>query len=80
MKKFKKIALRMFAVIIAQTMGMLGAGSVLGIEVWQAAAMAAVGGIATVSEALARAYLKDGDLTIAEIDEAFSKIKAKGGK
>jgi hypothetical protein len=52
----------------------------LGLEAWQAAAMAAVGGIATVSEALARAYLKDGDLTIAEIDEAFSKIKAKGGK
>jgi len=80
MNKFKKIILRMFAVIVAQTMGMLGTGSLLGLEVWQAAAMAAVGGVATVCEALARAYLKDGDLTIAEIDEAFSKVKGKDNK
>jgi hypothetical protein len=79
-KKFKSISSRMVAVVIAQAMGMLGAGSLLGLEVWQAAAMAAVGGIATVSEALARAYLKDGKLSISEIDEAFSKVKAKGGK
>jgi len=79
-RKFKNISSRMFAVVIAQAMGMLGAGSLLGLEVWQAAAMAAVGGIATVSEALARAYLKDGKLSVSEIDEAFSKVKAKGGK
>jgi len=77
MKKTKQIFLRMFAVVVAQGMGMLGAGSVIGIELWQAAALAAVSGVAVVSEALARAYLTDGELSSSEINAAFSRLPDK---
>ena len=65
---------RMVALIIMQMMGAIGSGAVLGLEVWQSATMAAVMGVATVSEALARAYMTDGEITTAEIDASFSKM------
>jgi len=77
MKKTKQIFLRMFAVVVAQGMGMLGAGSIIGIELWQAASLAAVSGVAVVSEALARAYLTDGELSSSEINAAFSRLPDK---
>ena len=57
-----------------QMMGAIGSGAVLGLEVWQSATMAAVMGVATVSEALARAYMTDGKISTAEIDASFSKM------
>jgi hypothetical protein len=39
--------------------------------------MAGIGGVATVVEALSRAYLKDGKLTMAEIDEIFAEAESK---
>jgi len=65
---------RMVALIIMQMMGAIGSGAVLGLEVWQSATMAAVMGVATVSEALARAYMTDGKISTAEIDASFSKM------
>ena len=65
---------RMVALIIMQMMGAIGSGAVLGLEVWQSATMAAVMGIATVSEALARAYMTDGEISTAEIDASFNKM------
>lgn len=65
---------RMVALIIMQMMGAIGSGAVLGLEVWQSATMAAVMGVATVSEALARAYMTDGEISTAEIDASFSKM------
>jgi hypothetical protein len=64
----------MVALIIMQMMGAIGSGAVLGLEVWQSATMAAVMGVATVSEALARAYMTDGKISTAEIDASFSKM------
>jgi hypothetical protein len=64
----------MVALIIMQMMGAIGSGAVLGLEVWQSATMAAVMGVATVSEALARAYMTDGEISTAEIDASFSKM------
>lgn len=65
---------RIFAVFSATALSVLGAGSIVGIEVWKAAAMAGIGGVATVIERLSRAYLEDGILTKNEINQAFAGI------
>ena len=70
---------RMVALIIMQMMGAIGSGAVLGLEVWQSAVMAGVMGVATVAEALARAYMTDGSISTSEIDDSFGKMD-KGNK
>jgi hypothetical protein len=65
---------RMVALIIMQMMGAIGSGAVLGLEVWQSAVMAGVMGVATVAEALARAYMVDGNISTSEIDASFAKM------
>ena len=75
MKKVKSIFTRMLAVVIATALGTIGAGSIVGFDTWKTAALAAIMAVAVVSEDLARAYLKDGSLTDAEINAAFSKIE-----
>ena len=75
MKKVKNITTRMIAVIIATALGTIGAGSIIGLDTWKTAALAAIMAVAVVSEDLARAFLKDGSLTDAEINAAFSKIE-----
>jgi hypothetical protein len=77
MKIFLDVLRRMVAVIIASVMGVLGAGSILGIEVWKTALLASITGISVIAEDLARAYLKDGKLDSAEINEAFAKMPEK---
>jgi len=72
--KTQNILARVFAVFIAQALGMLGAGSLIGIEVWQAALLAGVMGVATVAEGLARAFLHDGKLSLDEINDVFGKV------
>jgi hypothetical protein len=64
----------MIAVIIATGLGTIGAGSLVGIAIWKTAGLAALMGVAVVSEELARSYLVDGDLTEEEINAAFSKV------
>ena len=73
-KKIKHIAGRMLAVFIATALGVIGTGAVIGVEVWQAALMAGIGGVATVLEGLSRAYLQDGKLTLDEINGVFGKV------
>ena len=52
-----------------------------GVEPVKAAAIAGGLAIAGVITDLAREFLKDGDLTLAEVDEVFKKAsKGKGGK
>ena len=75
MKKISNIFSRMIAVVIATALGTIGAGSIIGLETWKTAALAALMAIAVVAEDLARSYLKDGSLSDAEINSAFSKIK-----
>lgn len=74
LKKVKSILARMVAVIIATGLGTIGAGSLVGLAVWKTAGLAALMGVAVVSEELARAYLVDGDLTDEEINAAFAKV------
>ena len=62
MDTFKNVMMRIIAVIAAESLGVIGAGSLVGIEVWQAAVLAGALGAATVIEALARFFLADGKL------------------
>ena len=73
--KVKDITWRMLAVFIATALGVLGTGALIGVEVWQAALMAGIGGVATVLENLARAYLDDGKITQDEINGVFTKVR-----
>jgi lactam utilization protein B len=79
-KQVKDISGRMMAVVIASVMGTLGAGALLGIDTWKSAALAAIMGVAVVSESLARGYLSDGKLDEKEINEAFAKANEKKSK
>jgi hypothetical protein len=65
---------RILAVFAASGLTVLGAGAVVGVELWDAVFMAGILGVATVIEKLARSFLEDGKLTLAEIDEAFAKV------
>ena len=77
METFKNVMMRIVAVIAAEALGVIGAGSLVGIEVWQAAVLAGALGAATVVEALARFFLADGKLDSDEINAAFAKVDSK---
>jgi hypothetical protein len=80
MATFKNVIMRIFAVIAAEALGVIGAGSLVGIEVWQAAVLAGALGAARVLEALARFFLNDGSLTADEINAAFAKVDKKASE
>lgn len=77
MSKFKSVATRVMAVFAASGLSVIGAGALAGVELWKAALMAGIGGVATVVEALARAYMDDGVLDEDEINAAFKKVDKK---
>jgi len=74
------IARRTFAVIILKVTGIFVGGSVIGLEVFQALAMAAFAGIIDVAQELSRSYLSDGELNVEEINRTFGKIAEKDNK
>lgn len=80
METVKSVLMRIFAVIAAESLGVIGAGSLVGIEVWQAGVLAGALGAAQVLEALARFYLADGHLSADEINAAFAKVDKKAGE
>ncbi|MFM1756442.1 MAG: hypothetical protein RL621_1396 [Bacteroidota bacterium] len=71
MKKVLEIVKRMIATFVATAIGVVGSGAIVGVDVAKAALMAGVGACAVVLERLSRAYLEDGELSTAEINEAF---------
>lgn len=75
--KLRTISGRIIAVFVATALGVIGTGALIGVEVWQAALMAGIGGVATVLEGLSRAYLKDGALTHDEINAVFAKADSE---
>ena len=77
METFKSVMMRIVAVVAAEALGVIGGGSLVGIEVWQAAVLAGALGAARVLEALARFYLADGELSADEINQAFAKVDKK---
>jgi hypothetical protein len=68
----KKIFKRTIALVILKVSGVLAAGSIAGVELWQSALVAAFVGVMEVAESLARAYVVDGILDDEEIDIAFA--------
>lgn len=77
LEQFKKILARILAVFMASGLSVIGAGTIAGIELWQAIMVAGVGGVATVVEGLSRAYLDDGKLSAQEVDDIFNKVDKK---
>lgn len=66
--------MRIVAVFAASGLSVIGAGAVVGISTIKAVILAGTLGVATVVEALARAFLNDGKLTAKEINDAFAKV------
>lgn len=79
MKLFWNVMLRIAATFVASALGVIGAGSIMGIELWVAAAMGGILAVFKVIELLAIAFLEDGKLTLEEINAAFTQtVKLKG--
>jgi hypothetical protein len=72
MEIVKKILKRTIALVILKVSGVLAAGSIAGVELWQSALVAAFVGVMEVAESLARAYVVDGILDEEEINIAFA--------
>lgn len=80
MNAMKNIILRIVAVFTMNALGVIGAGAIAGIPLWKAALMAGIGGVATVVEGLARAFVSDGSLSSDEINKVFTTAEAEANK
>ena len=76
-KGIGNVIARILAVIAAESLGVIGAGSIVGIETWKSCILAGALGAATVIESLARGFLDDGKLSTTEINQAFAKVDKK---
>jgi D-arabinose 1-dehydrogenase-like Zn-dependent alcohol dehydrogenase len=74
MNQTKNILLRMVAVFAASSLSVVGASAVAGVEPTKAILIAGIGGVAVVIEGLARAFLRDGKLDEAEINDIFTSV------
>ena len=74
------ILARIVAVFAASGLSVIGAGAVVGISTAKAVVLAGTLGVATVVERLARAFLDDGKLSIAEINAAFTKVDKRASE
>ena len=79
MKKdlFLNVLFRILATFAASGLGVIGAGAIAGIPVLKAVFMAGIAGVAIVIEGLSRAFLEDGKLSSAEINDVFKKVDKK---
>lgn len=68
----RSITKRTIAYIVLKVSATLGGGFVVGVEVWQAAAVAAFVGLMEVAEEVSRAYVQDGDVSESDLDEIFN--------
>ena len=79
MKLFTNVLLRIFATFVASALGVIGAGSIMGVDIFIAAAMGGILAVFKVIELLALAFLEDGKLTMNEINAAFRQTVALKG-
>jgi hypothetical protein len=77
MKQLNNIVMRIVATFAASGLGVIGAGAIAGVDIWKACFMAGMDGVATVVEGLSRAFLDDGKLSTAEINQVFTKVDKK---
>lgn len=80
MQQVRQVILRILAVFVATGLSVIGAGSIAGIEIWQAVAIAGISGVAVVVEGLARAFIADGNLSAEEINAVFSEAESTSKK
>lgn len=76
MKLAGNVFLRIMATFVASALGVIGAGSIMGVDIWIAAAMGGILAVFKVVELLAIAFLEDGKLTLDEINAAFRQTVA----
>ena len=74
------IVMRIISVFAASGLSVIGAGAIVWIETYKAVIWAGTLGVATVVERLARGFLDDGKLTVAEINAAFLAVDKKAAK
>lgn len=79
MKLTFNVMLRIVATFVASALGVIGAGSIMGVDILVAAAMGGILAVFKVIELLALAFLEDGKLTLAEINAAFRQTVALKG-
>ena len=79
MKLTINVILRILATFVASALGVIGAGSIMGVDILIAAAMGGILAVFKVIELLALAFLEDGKLTIDEINAAFRQTVALKG-
>jgi hypothetical protein len=79
MKLAFNVMLRIVATFVASALGVIGAGSIMGVDILIAAAMGGILAVFKVIELLALAFLEDGKLTLAEINAAFRQTVALKG-
>ena len=65
---------RVVAPFIASALGVIGAGSIIGIDVWLSAALGGLLAVAKVVEKLALAFLEDGKIDRKEVNMIFSQV------
>ena len=76
-RKFKltlDISYRIIATFIASALAVIGAGSIIGIDVWLSAAFGGLLAVAKVVEKLALAFLEDGKIDQNEVNSIFSQV------
>lgn len=68
------ISYRVIATFIASALSVIGAGSIIGIDVWLSASLGGLLAVAKVVEKLALAFLEDGKIDQAEVNAIFSQV------
>ena len=79
MKTTLNVLARIGATFVASALGVIGAGAVMGVDLFLAMAMGGILAVAKVIERLAVAFLEDGKLTRAEINAAFAPAMSLKG-
>jgi hypothetical protein len=68
------ISYRIIATFIASALGVIGAGSIIGLDLWMSAALGGLLAVAKVIERLALAFLEDGKIDQKEVNMIFSQV------
>jgi len=79
MRLFGNVLLRILATFVASALGVIGAGSIMGVNIATTAAMGGILAVFKVIELLSIAFLEDGKLTLDEINAAFRQTVAIKG-
>ena len=77
-KTVLNLILRVIVVFIVSALSVIGAGAIVGVDAIQASIMAGILGVARVLESLGRAFLRDGHLSLTDINKVFRQHSEDG--